>query len=222
MRSLRDKNKDLEISYIQLRQLIGYLGMALPFCCILGGSILIKEKIQTTLSSYYYTNMRDIFVGIIVGMSMFLITYKGYEYIDQLITTITGIFGLGVAIFPCNISGVPDVQVGVFQLMSKTSNIFHVLCALSFFILLAINSIFLFTMTSKSHVTKRKKDRNRVYRLSGYIIIACIISLIFFVLLAPPSVVGNSVVILVLETIMLISFSISWLVKGETLLRDQE
>lgn len=222
MQLLREKNKNLEISYVQLRQLIGYLGIGLPITCIVGGTILGKAKIQTTLSGYYFTNMRDVFIGIIIGMSLFLITYKGYERIDQLITTITGVFGLGIGIFPCNVSEGPDIHVGVFQLMSKTSNTIHALCALCFFFLLAINSIFIFTMTSDQHMTQRKKYRNLIYRSTGWFIIASIITLILFVLIVPQSTLETSHFILVLESLMLLAFGISWLIKGETLLRDKK
>lgn len=221
MQLFRQKNKNLEISYVQLRQLIGYLGIALPLTCILGGKILGKAKLQTTLSGYYFTNMRDVFIGIIIGMSLFLITYKGYERIDQMITSLTGVFGLGIAIFPCNVSEGPDMSVGVFQLMSKTSNTIHALCALSFFLLLAINSIFIFTMSSGRQLTRRKKYRNLIYRISGFIIIGSILILIMYVLIVPKATLETSFFILGLESVMLLCFGVSWLVKGETLLKDR-
>lgn len=215
------KNSHLTISYVQLRQLIGYLGIALPFACIVGGCLLGKAKLQTTLSGYYYTNMRDVFIGIIVGVSLFLITYKGYGRLDQRITTITGVFGLFVAIFPCNISEGIDIRVGVFQLLSMKSNLLHAASALTFFSLLAINSIFIFTLSdNKQKMTLNKKRRNRIYRICGIVIICGIAGVIGFVLIAPQSVVAHSYVILGIETIMLFAFGVSWLIKGETLLKD--
>lgn len=222
MQSTVRKNENLTISYVQLRKFIGILGIALPFACILGGWIFGHAAVQTTLSGYYYTNMRDMFIGIMVCVSLFLITYKGYEPKDQVITTVTGIAGFGVAIFPCNMGEFGDVRVGIFQLMSKYSNWVHASSAILFFLLLAINSICIFTISNDvQNMTQGKLTRNLVYRLCGGIIICSLICLIVLVIFLPSSVIGNSLIILFLETVMLIAFGISWLVKGETILKDR-
>ncbi|MEJ2664743.1 MAG: DUF998 domain-containing protein, partial [Spirochaetia bacterium] len=82
----RKKNRSIIISYIALRRLIGILGMLLPFICILGGLLFAALYVEPSISDYYYTNMRDFFVGLLFGVSLFLITYKGYELIDDIVT----------------------------------------------------------------------------------------------------------------------------------------
>ena len=128
---LRLKNSNPVISFINLRRLIGILGMALPFVCIFGGFVFAQLEIQPSISFYYYTNVRDVFVGILVGVSMFLISYRGYEHIDALISNITGLTGLGIAIFPC--FNTIFEKVGFFQLEIKVSNIVHTVSAGLFF-----------------------------------------------------------------------------------------
>ena len=49
----------LLISYLTLRKVVGILGMALPFVVFLGGKFIFKTDIQSSISSYYYTGMRD-------------------------------------------------------------------------------------------------------------------------------------------------------------------
>jgi hypothetical protein len=223
LKTLKSKNDEKIISYVQLRQLIGILGILLPVTCLIGGLILGHYGIQTTLSGYYYTNMQDVFVGILVGVGMFLVTYKGYEFKDQLITTISGIAALGVAIFPCNMVGEPLVKVGVFELASKYSNIVHSVSALSFFLLLAINSIWIFTLSDHpERITINKKKRNRIYRFCGWSIIGGIVLLFVAVLFFPKNLVNNTPFIFTLESLMLLAFGISWLVKGETILKDDK
>ena len=55
------KNGDLVVSYLTLRQMVGAIGLLMPFLVRLGGYIF--EHITTTdsISAYYYTGMRDIF-----------------------------------------------------------------------------------------------------------------------------------------------------------------
>lgn len=98
---------NLLISYVQLRRLIGILGMALPFVCALGGALITHIGIQSSISGYYYTNMRDVFGGIMIGVSMFLMTYNGYDKRDQYVTTGAGLAGLGIALCPTNLRGEP-------------------------------------------------------------------------------------------------------------------
>ncbi len=220
---LRQKNKSIIISYLALRRFIGIQGMALPFVCILGGVLFSSLPVQTSISSYYHTNMRDFFVGLLMGMSFFLFTYKGYELIDTIIMIITGIAGFGIAIFPCLDGGDPAVPVGIFQLSAGTSSTVHFSCAISFFVLLAITSLFLFTMSNKERElwTDNKKKRNIVYRTCGIIILAAIVAQGIIFLTVPEEIIAQYKIILILETVMLEAFGISWLVKGRTLFRDR-
>lgn len=217
----RKKNKNIIISYISLRRLIGILGMLLPFICVLGGFLFSDLPVRSSISSYYHTNMRDFFVGLLVGVSLFLLTYKGYERIDNIVTSIIGLTGLGIAIFPCLNSISLTEPVGIFQISPAISNKIHLACAFIFFFLLAINSIFLFTLSKSKKIpkTRNKKIRNYIYVGCGIIILLSL--LILFVRSLVGAEVENSKTLLVFETIMLLAFGISWLVKGETLFKDK-
>jgi hypothetical protein len=218
---LRVKNADPVISFVNLRRLIGLLGMLLPLVCFLGGALFAHLALQPSISSYYYTNVRDVFVGIMVGVSMFLISYRGYEAIDDLVSTVTGITGLGIALFPCIVTSSSIQIVGFFQLQSAVSNIFHMTSAGIFFFMLAMNSIFIFTLTdSKGHRTRNKKIRNAIYVACGVIILAALACLGILNLVLTPEQLNNTPVVFILETVLLEAFGISWLVKGQTILQD--
>ena len=216
---MRLKNSNPVISFINLRRLIGILGMALPLVCILGGLFFARLNIQPSISFYYYTNVRDAFVGILIGVSMFLISYRGYEYIDDLISNITGLTGLGIAIFPC--LNAAFEKVGFFQLEPKISNIVHAICAGAFFLLLAVNSIFIFTLTDKKrNMSKNKMRRNAIYIVCGIIILLSMLFLVVLHIKYFQEKLDTNIYVFILETIMLEAFGISWLVKGETILKD--
>lgn len=217
---LHKGNNDIIISYKALRRLIGILGILLPLICIVGGRLFTKDPVQQSVSLYYYSNMRDFLVGILFAVSLFLITYKGTRVIDLIITTITGIAGLCVAIFPCYNEAYETIRVGIFQLYPATSNIVHITFASLFFILLGINSLFLFTRKSDP-VTPQKLTRNKIYIICGIIILVCFVGLVICMLTLTQQQKFESKIILILETIALLSFGISWLVKGETIFIDK-
>lgn len=154
---------------------------------------------------------------------MFLITYNGYEKIDSIVSKLTGITGIGIALFPCLLMKGSDVPVGILQLRPQTSDIIHLFCAAIFFMLLAINSIFLFTLSDKSkQISPDKKIRNIIYVMCGVIILGCIGILLLVQIILDPVVVQDLHLVFILETIMLEAFGFSWLIKGETLFVDKK
>ena len=154
----------------------------LPLICILGGLAFADLPGQRSISFYYNTNMRDFFVGLLIAVSMFLFTYKGYEFIDNLITSIIGAAGLGIAFFPVSSVDNLSVPIGLFQINSKISDVVHLISAAIFFSLLAANSMFVFTLSKDKNIekTRNKKIRNIIYIFCGVIIL---LSLLMFPLL---------------------------------------
>jgi cell division protein FtsW (lipid II flippase) len=199
---------------------IGILGILLPLVCWLGGKLYASLPLQQSISFYYHTNVQDFFVGILVVVSLFLISYKGYEVIDDIISTITGILGLGVVIFPCLLAKEVKTPIGFFQLNPDISDEIHMYCSVIFFLLLSANSFFLFTQTDKKKErTKNKKKRDIVYRVCGLLIFILTIALVILFEVNRQILEENSIVFY-LETIMVVSFGVSWIVKGETIWRD--
>ncbi len=217
---LNKGNNSIIISYKALRKLIGILGILLPVICIIGGFWFAKDPVQQSISLYYYTNMRDFLVGLLFLVGLFLITYKGPHIIDFIVTTITGIAGMGVAIFPCDNDIIPAQKVGIFQLIPESSNVFHLTFAVIFFLFLALNSLFLFTR-SKEVVTSQKIKRNKVYIISGIVILVCLLGMFISMLVLTDDQLYKSKIILILESVALLAFGISWLIKGETILKDK-
>lgn len=171
------KNGSIVISYMHLRALIGILGMSLPFmcciwCCFYNGGLL-----PDSISMHYYTNFRDIFVGVLLAFSVFLITYKGYDLLDNVITVIIGISGIGTALFPCKNPAVLE-RVSFLMLCNSTTSIVHYISAALFFVLLSFNSIFLFTKSKNGVQRKsRKYYRNTIYIACGSTILVALISM---------------------------------------------
>ena len=124
--------------------------------------LLNKPGIQSSISSYYYTPMRDVFVGTMCAIAVFMMSYKGYERKDGLAGVLACIFGVCVAFFPTT----PDSDPTSRQ---KLVGYIHLISAALYFLTLAYFSLVLFTKTDKSKVcTRRKLQRNTVYKICGY------------------------------------------------------
>src|SRR5689334_11817016 len=131
-----NKPDSILISYFTLRKMLGLLGISLVPILIIGTvAIDHTEHIEISVSAYYHTSMRNGLVGIICGMSLFLLSYNGYERIDMVVSKLAGIFALGIAFFPTSPASEKDDLVSILHYV--TSGIF--------FALLSYMSIFLFT-----------------------------------------------------------------------------
>ncbi len=53
-----------------------------------------------SISGYYYTDMRNIFVGTLCALGVFLVAYRGYDGVDESITNVAGFAAIGVALCP--------------------------------------------------------------------------------------------------------------------------
>jgi hypothetical protein len=219
---LQHNRPDVE-SYRKLKRAIGILGMCLPAICLIWG-YLPEHVVQNSVSLYYYTNMRDVLVAILGCAAIFFMTYSGYGIIDNIVTWVIGVAGAGVVIFPCatyHPQKPPDL-VGVLQLAQSRSDKIHLSFASAFFFLLAINSIFLFTLSKKDDPGPKKRLRNAIYRASGGVILMSLVTL-GIVYIWADDFFNNSYIQIVFEFIMLFAFGVAWLVKGGVpYLRDGE
>ena len=198
------------ITYFTLRKIIGFLGFFLAPALVLGSFIIDHTwYIQVSMSAYYHTGMRNLLVGVICGISLFLFSYHGHKWYDSLASKLAGLFGLGIAFFPT--SETND--------KSDIISTLHYLTSAVFLVILAFMSLFLFTK-SKGHMTKKKKQRNRVYRICGIVILVSIAGIPIAGLDAIWEYIKFLKPTLVLEAIALTAFGISWLTKGEAIFGD--
>jgi hypothetical protein len=204
-----------------MRRLIGILGIALPIIIVFGGFIQSGFVIQGSLSGYYYTNMHDFFVGLLCGVSLFLLSYKGYEKIDDFVANMSGIFALGIIIFPTSMYCGKVVKVGMFLSDDNISEYIHLTFGALFFLSLSFNSMYLFTKREPRGPSKEKKRRNIIYRFCGFVMILTILCMIIYTLFLRDTPLSKIYPVLILESIALVAFGISWLVKGNTLFKDK-
>ncbi|HEY9166654.1 MAG TPA: DUF998 domain-containing protein [Candidatus Kryptonia bacterium] len=216
-----DRNITLIHSYLSMRRIVGILAIGLPFIIVLGGLVETGSILQGSLSSYYYTNMRDFLVGLLFAVAIFLISYKGYELIDDIVTNLSGVFALGIIAYPTSPFSGQAVRVGVFLTPDDVSQYVHLAFSVLFLLFLSFNSIFLFTR-HRGILGKEKKKRNMIYIGCGLVMLLSVIAMIVQIAFYPHTILAQGRPVLVFESIALISFGVSWLVKGHTLFRDKQ
>ena len=133
----------MQINTARLRAMIGWLGMLLPWIVV-----ILTDGFPPSISATWYTNACTPFMIILGSAAFLLISYKGYERIDDLTLTCSGIAGLMICLFPCRNPWEELQAVGTFKVAMVTSHVIHSISAVIFFGLLAYNSICLFTKSS--------------------------------------------------------------------------
>lgn len=211
---------DVVRAYYRIRKMLGWLGLALPVLLIIGG-LLSKGGVEPSISDYYHTLMRDVFVGALTAIGLFLITYPGHsrsagEHLsDDLITTIAGIAAFGVAYFPNETRAQANLLGSITQqaLGYKTAAAAHYLSAIIFLSGLA-------SMCLRKFARTAKPLRRRIYRVCGWTIVAMtglVIVASWFKILgpeAPQRIVTDWMLVLWFEAIAIWAFALAWLVKG--------
>jgi hypothetical protein len=200
-------------SYLFLRKGIGSIGLALPFVLVLGKLVLDPPGISDSISAYYYTVMRNVFVGSLWAVAIFLICYR-YHWLDDLLSTVAGCCAIGVSIFPA----APPVNPTAQEMLIGS---LHLVFAMCFFFLLAFFALVLFRKMDQSiPATQRKRQRNAIYLVCGIAIVICIVLIFVAQRLAGISWLQPLHPVFWLESLALLAFGVAWFVKGETILQD--
>ncbi len=92
-------------SYLIMRAFVGAIGVALPFALVLLDGLLFDGDPfpRDSLSAYYYSGTRELFVGGLCAIGVFLVTYKvASRTLDNTLSLLAGFAVLLVAVFPTN------------------------------------------------------------------------------------------------------------------------
>jgi hypothetical protein len=122
-------------SYLALRKAVGWIGILLPFVLMFGNFLIFNGNMPLfNISTYYYTGMRDVYVGAMCAIGLFLFFYRGYDRWDDWAGNIAGFCAFCIAWFPTTKIGPQDLAGRI-----------HFNAASIFFVILACFSLFLFT-----------------------------------------------------------------------------
>jgi hypothetical protein len=208
-----------------MRRMVGVLALALPFA-LAGGSILVAlllsghlphPLLQRSISDYYYTPMRDLYVGSLCAIAAFLACSRGYDLHDEVTGYLAGVCAVGVACVPSF-----NPRSSRYTPEDFALGLTHTAFAALMYLMLAYICIFQFRKSSpEKPLTRRKRERNKIYAASGLITVVCMMAMVSLTLLTTVERRHPSHWLFWCEALANCAFGIAWLTKGEGFMRDK-
>ena len=208
----------LVVSYLGVRRAVGAVGLLLPITLGPVGWLLLGIEIQDNMSSYYHTALRDVFVGAMCAIGVFLFCYRGYDWIEELTGKLGCVSALGVALFPLDAHSDPLHQRSLLGYL-------HTVSGGAFFSTLAFYSLYHFPSSRgrNREFAPHEAHRNFIYRTSGVVILLSMIAMGGYLLLLPTRwkrPFNDYNFLFWMEWVVVWSFAAAWLTKGRAILAD--
>ena len=224
--STRPDADGLASAYRQLQLIVGLIALLLPAGLILGSKAISGGPwFQSSLSAYYYTHTRNLFVGALCAIGVFFLAYQhrpiehGFE-VDKWVANVAALGAIGVAFFPTAPSAATSGWVSTV----------HGISAGVLFTCLAIFCLFLFTRDRDTPpITKQTlmqalggalappatggladKGRHAIYLACGVIIVVAMV-------VAGLSNWRHWHLFMWTEVVAVIAFATSWLARSTKL-----
>ena len=221
-----DKDEPSTLSYFAERRAAGIIGILLPPIVVFYDRIRMS-CVPTSISASYHTDARNLFVGSLCAIGVFLICSIGYKE-DKWWSILAGCLAVIVAFCPtdvdsrCRVDGPSD---------PSWTPVVHGVAACALFLVLTYFCLVLFTRSSANvpgarrrflkGLPRPKQRRNLVYIACGCVMLAAIIAFAGFRL--AKTLWGHpepAYLVLVVEWVCLWAFGGAWLIKGQQLLKD--
>ena len=204
-------------SYLIMRTVVGLLGIALPFALVLVGTVWLgaSSSLRESLSAYYYSGARELFVGGLSATGVFLITYKVAEInLDNTLSLLAGLSVLIVALFP---TGRPNDGIALTPLQNRLGESFvsrtHFTAAGVFILSLAVITYY-FGKREGARDARPGRRSPRFWQTYHWICAAVILVAFAWSGVTQFFDVGPSRALLYGEVVAVWAFGASWLWKG--------
>lgn len=208
----------LVADYVYLRKAVGWVGTLLPVILLVANPVALRLEhsscawLPASVSGYYYSPVRNILVGALCALGLFLIAYVGDNLGDRVITDLAGLFALGVALVPTTptTASPPSPACETVARLSARQQFagdVHAVSSVLFFLFLAWMAI-RFTTNSPQDLR-----RNWVYRICAIVILACATAAVITNFL-PSSLRPPFPWLFLYEAVGVFAFGVSWFVKG--------
>ncbi|HUJ14692.1 MAG TPA: DUF998 domain-containing protein [Thermoanaerobaculia bacterium] len=214
------KDEDLLISYLLLRQVIGWSGLLMPFVVRVGAMGFQHLATQGSVSAYYYTDMRDVFVSTLVLVGTLIACYRTPNPGDNVVSIVAGLAAIGIGLFPTDPKLADTLAAACPCLTDRTCLLhgilgYHMDFVIVFFALCFVMVTFQFPRGTPRHAAREMRMRNVVYRVCG------VLMLLAFIAIGVVQLRGANQSFFWPESIAVFAFGVAWLVKGQTILKDK-
>lgn len=239
---LKPNPKDeLTLSQYRLRQGIGWVGAFIP-ASMLVSVLLFGAEMKGSISAWYYQPVfSTFFIGPLWAVGVYLFLYQGYSTLpkpieesrllrplhrflsDAVLTTIAGAAAIVVATVPTLAPDAAAVHCADPDSFSiHWPQAVHIVSAFTFFGVTGLMSLVYFTDSDKdrSQWSVEKRRANLIFKACGWAIFVGLALMGAAVLLGWDC--NNRPIahpVFWFETACVIAFAVSWLVKGEVILK---
>ncbi len=226
-------HEELVSAFLAVRRSIGLAGLGLPVLLYFQARVIDGGVMQSSISGFYHTTMGDVFVGILVAIGVFLISYVGHlpnegdRITDWWVSTIGGIAAVGVAIFPtlpeyvsCPSTSPPTIIQGIVIHWCTWWAGIHFLAAAVFYVCMAIFCLLLFPRNKQGEVKYFDEAGNTVYFICGVLLLVAIFGLLIFFFIKETGLGMNLAAknfVFWFEALGVVAFAVAWLTKGNIL-----
>jgi hypothetical protein len=190
---------NIVFDYRALRLLMGLIALALPFVVY-----MVSSTELPSISSSYYTEARDAFVGMLFVVSAFLWAYNGHTRPEAIASKAAALAAIFVAIFPTACTGCAE------DLISYT----HLAAAVTLFSLLAYFCLGPFRLNTR-HASGKKGLRGYIYFACGWTMILCMLTIVIAKFVLDAETVDEWEITFWGEAVALVAFGIAWITAGK-------
>lgn len=204
-------------SYTRMRLVIGVVGLVFPFVLIALDRFLDgRLRFRSSLSDYYFSGARDVFVGFLIAIGVFLLTYRVREVrkVENWLGSIAGLAALVVALAPMEVprGGSPTpLQIARGEDAVAT---WHYSAAITFFVAILLICVGFGIVEGKRDATTRGDLPPSFWRMFHFGCALVIAAALVYVILGRTAADPPAYYLLIGESVAVVAFSISWLFKG--------
>jgi hypothetical protein len=224
---MASSNQQLLVSYHAQQQTVGWIAFLMPFSVRILASVFDGIAWTDSISAYYYTALRDVFVGSLAIGGLALAFFRTDRRHDAWVAVVAGLAAIGIGLFPMKIlrgdilwrsATTPEAADKLLDALQHAPHGplgLHFYCVATFFAATAYLVIFSFRANTAPDPTPQKLARNKVYVVCGAIMAASGIWLAYQKL--------HQRAIFWPELCAVVSFAAAWLVKGQAVpgLKDE-
>jgi hypothetical protein len=195
------KEQSYVFDYRALRLLMGIIALALPIVVS-----IISSVVLTSISASYYTEARDVYVGMLFIVGSFWWAYNGHTPKEKMAGKFASVAAILVAVCPTACDS------------CEPSWIFkaHAAAAVTLFSILAYFCFGPFRKDTKGRGGKKGR-RSKIYLTCGWIMVACMLVEVAATYALPRDTVNGLRITYWVETTALAAFGVAWIVAGKYL-----
>jgi hypothetical protein len=212
-------------SYLLFRVAIGCIAVLFPLALIIIDGFFLQGAFgkRGSLSAYYHSGTRDVFVGFLITIGVFLIAYRVSAYhIDNWLSLLAGTAGVLVAMFPTDRPKSSGALSSITPLQEKLGEgavaAVHYVAAAIFIALLCLMSVIFGIREGKRRSADRGKLPPSFWRLFHWSCAGVIVLASLYILATNRAHwFSDKYSMLIGETLAVWAFSLSWFFKGSEL-----